>query len=930
MKRTRLVLFLLTLVLAVMFSSGWILATSADETDGTVYSEIGSDGSGSDYVEESDYMAMLKTPPISLSADATEPTALPVYLTIPEKIDVASYQLVIGLPDFVTVTSIGCSYQNSEKCVFEAAVAEDGAVHVTFSSPYNIDGYEVNIFTIYMVANQDNEGVTGTPWLDESILTNTSTETVDCGFWFGDISVGEENLILKGDFDNDGNVTIRDVIAIQIKIVNMETYTDYEFSVADIDNNGVIDIVDCQWIQLYLIGAVEDLNNPYIGGGTTDPEEIMVYVYVQNSATGETYDKSRVGVAVGTTYGEFYNTLGKSVSGNFEIESITNYSGIEAYGSTEIIPGGETFVVLVKDNFTYSEEDVMRDIYLADSNKIYLGSSSEQIIEQLVGRNVTVNSYVYDNHGNYRHLGTETVALTADMITDVSGVDTSKLGSSDMVYVTIGNSTNSFYVQIVPDMTGATVLGEFAKPDGGSGYDFARIYSNGYIEACDFSAKDDEDAYMNYMTYTTEENNGTTLYAVSTGDMPFDLYYVVGKNTYEGYSVIEDYAPGRADTVTTYRLVAGENSVQLDVFQEVYAVMTSVNSDGSSYSVGTIRVSFPEDGKIIFYGTTYDIDENNNLVLGLPDADSVATINVSDEMSLLLYEDGIGYYLMNDVPSAMIAWAYTNEDQTEIEIDLGGQTMKFYYWSVSESWIMEEEPDWDTASRTTLIYVNENNGEETYTYYSFSDGKSYLYNGYDYNPAYMDAKASYLLVYTYSGSDYRYLIIDGTLKLLGEHYEIIYSDGNMNQIDASGDGYAYGYLNYLNSPVLTYVIASDGTWTFYQNGEVVGTATLGESGNQLYWISTSSDTVTADITVVCLVDRKPYTALTLTVDANKSLWDQVGPAIKDQKTESGILDPTAIYLDDAFSTELSSDATAADGIYKLFAVCRLYSTTSEG
>ena len=87
---------------------------------------------------------------------------------------------------------------------------------------------------------------------------------------FMSLSATAATMYIRGDSDNDSQVTILDASWIQRKLGELSVTKDFKSKAADVDNNG-LDISDAAWIQRYLSGIG---NNPHKIGELFDPYEL--------------------------------------------------------------------------------------------------------------------------------------------------------------------------------------------------------------------------------------------------------------------------------------------------------------------------------------------------------------------------------------------------------------------------------------------------------------------------------------------------------------------------------------------------------------------------------------------------------------------------------------------------------------------------------
>ena len=179
----------------------------------------------------------------------------------------SSFKMSIMMPGFVNVTEIvPCeSLEWSENGVFESNVYGNN-VNVSFSSPYNFS--YVDLFTVYFTVNDYSEQSAYLECYDYQFV-NENIETIPAVFNIGRISISK--YIMMGDVNADMTVNLADLLIIQRSIVNDQfPLTEEQYIAADIDKNGIVDMIDCQYIQNFLVGKIGSLDN--IGGGEVEPE----------------------------------------------------------------------------------------------------------------------------------------------------------------------------------------------------------------------------------------------------------------------------------------------------------------------------------------------------------------------------------------------------------------------------------------------------------------------------------------------------------------------------------------------------------------------------------------------------------------------------------------------------------------------------------
>ena len=190
-----------------------------------------------------------------------------------------SYQVSLTLPDFARVDAVealtngagdvfvGRGHDNVAAATLSSNVAKTGKVAL-FAVRFTVTDAEVGRYAV----------TAGT-----LRVTNASAAELNAEFATSYIEVVAAGARAKGDWNGDGSVTLTDVMSIQQHIVNTmlgnASASSAQIAAADIDNNGQIDIVDCQHIQRYIIGAIDSLDNIGGGHGSDDNEIVGIQAY---------------------------------------------------------------------------------------------------------------------------------------------------------------------------------------------------------------------------------------------------------------------------------------------------------------------------------------------------------------------------------------------------------------------------------------------------------------------------------------------------------------------------------------------------------------------------------------------------------------------------------------------------------------------------
>ena len=175
---------------------------------------------------------------------------------------VTSYQIRFAMPSFIEIEEIvaGDEVFVGDTALFTYYVGEDGIVNVAFSSSVNV-AYGA-LFTVKFTV-KDYAPAYGAIEMVDARFVNIDAQTVKVIRQdLGSITIGKPGFAMKGDVDGNGEVNLADLLIIQRSIVNPNyTLSEQQYHVADVYPDGIVDIVDCQYIQNYLVGLIDSLEN---------------------------------------------------------------------------------------------------------------------------------------------------------------------------------------------------------------------------------------------------------------------------------------------------------------------------------------------------------------------------------------------------------------------------------------------------------------------------------------------------------------------------------------------------------------------------------------------------------------------------------------------------------------------------------------------
>ena len=285
------------------------------------------------------------------SPDASEKTELPVHTmaVMANGAGFSSFELQLCLPAFVTVTEVrvGEVLANSENQVFTPYVDEEnGQVNVAYSNPNSLAN--VVLFYIDFTVNDYTEQYGNVEQIKCSFV-GEDAKSVAASCSFGAVRIEKEKTGMKGDVDGDRKVTLADLLVIQRSLVNKNFPLDQaQFTAADIDNNGNVEMIDCQYIQNYLVGKIDSLEN--IGSYVPPLQTYSISVNAFDT-NGNRLHSGVFMVVLGDEYNSFLNQVRAAVSARYSIEW---YDGLrsEMYGELDPNTGSDGLRVKGDDSVT--------------------------------------------------------------------------------------------------------------------------------------------------------------------------------------------------------------------------------------------------------------------------------------------------------------------------------------------------------------------------------------------------------------------------------------------------------------------------------------------------------------------------------------------------------------------------------------------------
>lgn len=122
---------------------------------------------------------------------------------------------------------------------------------------------ELKLFTLELIALED-ANQTGEVLASDFKFINANEDELSVEFNLGYIEIVSESLGRMGDMDGDNDVDLIDLVIVQRSITDLSgqyALNQTQRTLADINGDCVIDIIDCQLIREYIVGIIPSLDD---------------------------------------------------------------------------------------------------------------------------------------------------------------------------------------------------------------------------------------------------------------------------------------------------------------------------------------------------------------------------------------------------------------------------------------------------------------------------------------------------------------------------------------------------------------------------------------------------------------------------------------------------------------------------------------------
>ncbi len=215
-----------------------------------------------------------------------------VYLSTSSSI--SSFMIELEMPHFADIQNVSFSpnlnIDKENPAVYE--IEGSKVIRASYVSEYYYEG-EVELFTVEFTVNQGN--VSGYPSIYISQFTNFDGVELYCSHSSGEIVVGYDgnedggdvDEYQLGDVDMNGRIDLADLTRVQRSLVfRAAALSGNVYNLADVNRDGNVTILDCQYIKMYLVGKINSFDE--IGGGNVgeDYNQITLMFMVNTEETG--------------------------------------------------------------------------------------------------------------------------------------------------------------------------------------------------------------------------------------------------------------------------------------------------------------------------------------------------------------------------------------------------------------------------------------------------------------------------------------------------------------------------------------------------------------------------------------------------------------------------------------------------------------------
>ncbi len=181
---------------------------------------------------------------------------------------ISGFQMKFDMPHFAEIMEV----RENEGVFHYTQYMQDGNHSFLINGMSDEDKTEALLFTVVYTLSEDAGS-----FMPDAVLqqfTNTDFKYVEgLQASFAEVIVETQQITrLKGDMNEDGTVDLEDLLIIQRSLIDPNyPLNGWQTEYADINGDAQVDLLDCQYVQMYIVGRLNSLEN--VGSGDdTNPD----------------------------------------------------------------------------------------------------------------------------------------------------------------------------------------------------------------------------------------------------------------------------------------------------------------------------------------------------------------------------------------------------------------------------------------------------------------------------------------------------------------------------------------------------------------------------------------------------------------------------------------------------------------------------------
>ncbi len=404
---------------------------------------------------------------------------------------ISGFQMEFSMPAFTEIVEVRENegtfhytqymYEGNNAFSINGMSDEDKTEELLFTVVYTIKGIDGSFAiepsgTIQQCTNTNFDYVEGIVVECGEIIVETRQETR-----------------LKGDMDENGVVNLEDLLIIQRSLIDPTApLNGWQTEYADINRDGRVDLLDCQYVQMYIVQKLDSLENVGNGNESNPVESIVYYTLAVNNKEIECTRAIKEGDTA-VIFMEMYKIYENVAYSEIFVYAYSEESDetIELTSETVLTAGGRYRVVLLGGTQLGGGDtetkinvfaQIRRDgvIYGAESKQFYVGDTLSALRDACAVDGYIVEGLFMDEKYSEPVSESEiaTTLLEANKTYYVSLIYVDEKEEGLEVFVTVVREDSIINTETVSvsDKDTAATLQERYKEYNGETYEEVRVY----------------------------------------------------------------------------------------------------------------------------------------------------------------------------------------------------------------------------------------------------------------------------------------------------------------------------------------------------------------------------------------------------------------------------------------------------------------------